>query len=137
MTQLSSSLPGEGRERPSCGGMLVCLASGGGAVFAIDVPGGVAHVTREVTIARRCSGGVHSCVDAHEPVAEVPRAQWQPLRTSLDEPLSRAGGVLEAYRRYGYRLDEIGDPPRPPHDDRLPLPTPARASRTGPGRNDA
>ena len=41
-------------------------------------------------------------------VAEVPRVQWQPLRPSLEELLGRAGGLLEAYRLYGYRLREIG-----------------------------
>lgn len=43
-----------------------------------------------------------------EPVAEVPRVQWQPLRPSLDELCGQPGGLLEAYRRYGYRLREIG-----------------------------
>lgn len=43
-----------------------------------------------------------------EPVAEVPRVQWQPLRPRLDELCGEPGGLLEAYRRYGYRLREIG-----------------------------
>lgn len=41
------------------------------------------------------------------PVAEVPRHQWQPLRPSLNVLLAQRGGVLAAYRRYGYRLREI------------------------------
>lgn len=44
-----------------------------------------------------------------EPLAEVPRVQWQPLRPSLtmlcDEPV----GLLTAYRTYGYRLRQIAD----------------------------
>ncbi|HEY7795280.1 MAG TPA: transposase [Gaiellaceae bacterium] len=42
-----------------------------------------------------------------EPVAEVPRVQWQPLRPGLAELCSSPDGVLDAYRRYGYRLREI------------------------------
>ena len=43
-----------------------------------------------------------------EPVAEVPRVQWQPLRPSLDELCAEPGWILTAYRTYGYRLREIG-----------------------------
>ena len=43
-----------------------------------------------------------------EQIAEIPRVQWQPLRPSLDQLCGKAGGLLEAHRRYGYRLREIG-----------------------------
>ena len=42
------------------------------------------------------------------PVAEVPRVQWQPLRPSLNELCAEPGGLMAAYRTYGYRLREIG-----------------------------
>lgn len=42
-------------------------------------------------------------------IAEVPRAQWQPLRPSLDALCRERAGILAAYRNYGYRLREIGD----------------------------
>jgi predicted ArsR family transcriptional regulator len=42
-----------------------------------------------------------------ERVPEVPRAQWQPLRPDIAELCSQPGGILVAYRTYGYRLQEI------------------------------
>jgi len=42
------------------------------------------------------------------PVEEVPRAQWQPLRPSLDALCDDPAGLLVAYRTFGYRLREIG-----------------------------
>ncbi|HUH16067.1 MAG TPA: transposase [Gaiellaceae bacterium] len=44
----------------------------------------------------------------NEPVAEVSRIQWQPLRPSLEQLCREPAGLLDAYRRYGYRLREIG-----------------------------
>ena len=43
----------------------------------------------------------------NEPIPEVPRLQWQPLRPPLAELLAGGDGILLAYRRYGYRLGEI------------------------------
>lgn len=45
----------------------------------------------------------------NEPVAEVPRVQWQPLRPSLEQLCHDPAGLLDAYRLYGYRLREIGE----------------------------
>jgi putative transposase len=42
-------------------------------------------------------------------VADVPRAQWQPLRPSLHALCAERAGILVAYRTYGYRLREIGE----------------------------
>jgi putative transposase len=45
-----------------------------------------------------------------EPLAEVPRAHWQPLPPPLDEIFSRAGEPIRtAYRDHGYTLREIAD----------------------------
>lgn len=46
-----------------------------------------------------------------EPIEEVIRAEWQPLRPALAEVLSTRdeAALLDAYRRYGYRLKEIGN----------------------------
>jgi hypothetical protein len=44
-----------------------------------------------------------------EPVPEVPRPQWQPLRPGLEELCREPGGILVAYRSYGYRLQELAD----------------------------
>lgn len=43
----------------------------------------------------------------NEPIPEVPRPQWQPLRPALAELCAQEHGILLAYRRYGYRLREI------------------------------
>lgn len=42
-----------------------------------------------------------------ESIADFPRTQWQPLRPNLEVLLAERGGVLAAYRNYGYRLREI------------------------------
>lgn len=42
-----------------------------------------------------------------EPIPEVPRAQWQPLRPGFETPCGDDEGLLTAYRSYGYRLREI------------------------------
>lgn len=45
-----------------------------------------------------------------EPIPEIPRAHWQPLRPGLAEIfLTEADPIVVAYRTYGYRLREIGD----------------------------
>ena len=44
----------------------------------------------------------------NEPIAEVSRIQWQPLRPSLEQLCREPAGLLDAYRLYGYRLREIG-----------------------------
>lgn len=44
-----------------------------------------------------------------EPIAEIPRAHWQPLRPSLMTLCDEEAGVLTAYRTYGYRLRQIAD----------------------------
>lgn len=44
-----------------------------------------------------------------EPIAEVPRVQWQPLRPSLASLCGEQTGILTAYRTYGYRLRQIAD----------------------------
>jgi putative transposase len=45
----------------------------------------------------------------NEPIAEVPRLQWQPVRRPLDEIFDRHGrqAIGVAYREEGYRLREI------------------------------
>jgi hypothetical protein len=43
----------------------------------------------------------------NEPVTEVARRQWQPLRPTLDELSGQEGWLLVAYRLYGYRLSQI------------------------------
>jgi putative transposase len=43
-----------------------------------------------------------------ERLEDVPRAQWQPVRPTLDDLGSEPAAMLDAYRSYGYRLREIG-----------------------------
>lgn len=51
---------------------------------------------------------VASCLADLEPVAEVPRREWQPVRPPLDGVFARERlPVAAAYRRYGYTLGEI------------------------------
>lgn len=44
-----------------------------------------------------------------ERIAEIPRAQWRPVRPSLEAIFRKRGerGIDVAYREYGYRLQEI------------------------------
>lgn len=48
-----------------------------------------------------------AAIAPNEPVAEVPRRQWQPLRPSLAELCTRDHGIHVAHRTYGYTLGEI------------------------------
>lgn len=51
---------------------------------------------------------VASCLADLEPVAEVPRREWQPVRPPLQDVFTRERlPVVAAYRRYGYTLREI------------------------------
>ena len=51
---------------------------------------------------------VRSCLADLEPVPEVPRRQWQPLRPPLEDVFAcERLPVAAAYRRYGYTLAEI------------------------------
>ena len=45
-----------------------------------------------------------------EPVAEVPRMQWQPLRPTLPDVFAAGGDpICEAHRRWGYSIREIAE----------------------------
>lgn len=45
-----------------------------------------------------------------DPIPEIPRAHWQPLRPALDEVFSSAEDpIVTAYRTFGYTLREIAE----------------------------
>jgi REP element-mobilizing transposase RayT len=45
-----------------------------------------------------------------QPIAEIPRAHWQPLRPTLGEIFADAGDAIgTAYRDYGYTMREIAE----------------------------
>jgi REP-associated tyrosine transposase len=43
------------------------------------------------------------------PIPEIPRAQWQPVRPTLESLLRESSDPLHAARRHGYTLREIGE----------------------------